>query len=150
MSNILSRIDEAVNLKPSHAASIRKRKMAEIAGGGSGSDEVIRKVVNKLRAGESQLKHIIEHGYTIEQVIWAIKHRKCVANLGSTYLEQTISGTIQDLIKDGVLSSHLINDYRKIFGLPPLDRENTRKREKSSNKQRRSTGFASKIARALK
>lgn len=81
---------------------------------------VIMKVVEKIREGDSQLKRIFERGYTIEQVIWAIKNHKCIANLGSTYLEQTISGTIQDLIKERRLQKGKLNDYRRIFGLPPM------------------------------
>ena len=81
---------------------------------------VIMKVVDKIKQGDSQLKRIFERGYTIEQVIWAIKNHKCIANLGSTYLEQTISGTIQDLIKERKLNKNKLNDYRRIFGLPPM------------------------------
>ncbi len=87
---------------------------------------VIMKVTEKLREGDSQLKHIFERGYTMDQVIWAIKNRKCIANLGSTYLEQTISGTIQDLIKDSRLARTHLNDYRRIFGLPPMQAVGTK------------------------
>ena len=83
---------------------------------------VVMKVLDRIKGGDSQLKRIFERGYTIEQVIWAIKNHKCIANLGSTYLEQTISGTIQDLIADrgNVFTKVHLNDYRRIFGLPPM------------------------------
>lgn len=86
---------------------------------------IVMKVVDKIKQGDSQLKRIFERGYTIEQVIWAIKNHKCIANLGSTYLEQTISGTLQDLIKERKLNKNKLNDYRRIFGLPPMQAVNS-------------------------
>lgn len=97
-----------------------KKGISPIPAVGINAKNVIMKVAEKLREGESQLKHIFERGYTMDQVIWAIKNHKCIANLGSTYLEQTISGTIQDLIADGRLSKVNLNDYRRVFGLPPM------------------------------
>lgn len=81
---------------------------------------VVMLVVEKIKSGDSQLKKVFERGYTIEQVIWAIKHHKCLADLGSTYLEQTIAGTIQDLIKERKLQKSKLNVYRQIFGLPTM------------------------------
>lgn len=80
----------------------------------------IKKVVDRIYRGDSQLKSILKEGYTIEQVISAIKTNKCISNLGTTYLEQTISGLIRDLIKDGELQPAHMNLYREIFGLRSL------------------------------
>lgn len=114
-SEIVRKIDEAL-MKPSKG----KKKH----GASPATQDIVRKVVNKLREGESQLKHLLEHGFTIYQVIWAIKNHKCISNLGSTYLEQTVAGTIRDLIKDGALRPHLVDQYRRIFGLPAVRRVN--------------------------
>lgn len=84
--------------------------------------EVILKVVKRIYKGDSQLKDVLKQGYSIYQIIAAIKNNKCIANLGKTYLEQTIAGTIRDLIKDGDFVVSEINTYRKVFGLPPLSR----------------------------
>jgi transcriptional regulator with PAS, ATPase and Fis domain len=113
--------------------------------------DVIRKVVNKVRGGESQLKHVLERGYNINHVIWAIKNRRCIANLGSTYLEQTISGTIQDLIKDGKLSGHMLNHYRQIFGLPPMSHKNDKsQRPKGSIPPKAAKSVLRKLNKALR
>ena len=80
----------------------------------------IKKVLDRIYRGDSQLKSILKEGYTIEQVIAAIKTNKCISNLGTTYLEQTISGIIRDLIKDNELQPAQMNLYREIFGLRSL------------------------------
>jgi len=102
--------------------------------------EVILKVVKRIYKGDSQLKQVLKQGYTIHQVIIAIKSNRCIANLGKTYLEQTIAGTIRDLIKDRDFVVSEINTYRKVFGLPPLSRSEIKNKvmsgihQKSHNK----------------
>jgi hypothetical protein len=83
-------------------------------------DTLKKRVVDRIEEGDSQLKLLLHKGYTIDQVIRAIHERKCLGNLGSTYLEQMIGNTLSDLVKDGNLPASGINTYRRVFGLPPL------------------------------
>ena len=131
---IVETIDEALGIKAKKKKSGPSVNTAEKG--------VIRKVVNKIREGDSQLKELIEHGYTIYQVIWAIKNKKCVGNLGSTYLEQTVAGCIRDLIKDGRLRAHLVDKYRAVFSLPP-------RKFTGAKKERPHAGGAPQITRGV-
>lgn len=111
---------------------------------------VIHKVVEKLKNGDSQLKHLLERGYTIYQVIGAIKNRKCIANLGSTYFEQTLAGCIRDLIRDKRLQPGLIDQYRIIFGLPVRKKRNAKShRPKADIGGDLPASAAQKLGRAL-
>ncbi len=139
---IIESIDEALGIK--------KGKKKKKGGPSFAEQDVIRKVVNKIREGESQLKHLLERGYNIYQVIWAIKNHKCIANLGSTYLEQTVAGCIRDLIKDGRLRPNLVDSYRRIFGLPSVSKKaSKRERPKATGMPRATRAMVGKLDKAL-
>lgn len=110
---------------------------------------VIRKVVNKLREGDSKLGRLLDLGYSMYAVIAAIKAQKCIANLGSTYLEQTVAGCIRDLCKDGTLRTHLIDKYRAIFGLPPVSHVDDDKQKPQARPTRLPGGVTARIDKAL-
>lgn len=110
---------------------------------------VIRKVVDKLRQGESKLGRLLDLGYSVYAVIAAIKAQKCIANLGSTYLEQTIAGCIRDLIKEGKLRSTLVDKYRAIFGLPPVSHVDDDKQKPKVKPEVMPSAMTTKINKAL-
>lgn len=142
MSRVVKSINEALGITPKKA----KKK-------GSGYTQiqrsVIRKVVDKLRQGESKLGRLLDLGYSIYAVIAAVKAQKCIANLGSTYLEQTIAGCIRDLIKDGQLRPTLVDKYRAIFGLPPVSHVDDDKQKPQVKPQVMPSAMTTKINKAL-
>lgn len=142
MSRVVKHINEALGLSPKRG----KRK-------GSGFTQiqrsVIRKVVDKLRQGESKLGRLLDLGYSMYAVIAAIKAQKCIANLGSTYLEQTIAGCIRDLIKEGSLRATLVDKYRSIFGLPPVSHVDDEKQKPKVQPQVMPSAMTTKINKAL-
>lgn len=76
------------------------------------------RVAREIMKGDSRLKKIMsKHNLPIEAVIEAIKQQKCLFDLGSTYLEQMVSGIVSDLV-----TPENLNQARKMFGLDPLNR----------------------------
>lgn len=81
------------------------------------------RVTREIMKGDSRLKKIIsKHNLPIDAVIEAIKQQKCLFDLGSTYLEQIVSGIVANLVVPDQL-----NQARKLFGLDPLSRSKLRK-----------------------
>lgn len=86
------------------------------------------RVTREIMKGNSRLKKIIaQHNLPIDAVIEAIKQEKCLYDLGSTYLEQIVSGIVSDLVAPDQL-----NQARRMFGLEPLNRTKLRKEKMKS------------------
>lgn len=86
---------------------------------------MFRKVSRRLNKGDSRLKKLLGGvGYTLHHVQAAIKNGSCLSNpdpsqksLGPTYLEQTISNILRDLVTGNELPITQLNDARRLFGL---------------------------------
>ena len=105
---------------------------------------VFRKVSRKLHKGDSRLKKLLQGaGYTLHHVQAAIKNGSCLANpkpgekaLGPTYLEQTISNLLRDLVTQNDLPITQLNDARKVFGLDVLSPKKLNKEKKRTSQSR--------------
>ncbi len=90
---------------------------------------VKRKVLKRIKKGDSRLKKLLKStDLTLDNVIYAIKKGECISNpasdakaLGPTYLEQTVSHVLRDLVKNRELPVRKLNDVRKYFGLVKLN-----------------------------
>lgn len=102
------------------------------------------RVALKIEKGGSRLKKLMRAtGYTLDTVRRAIKQGECLSDprsdakaLGPTYLEQTISGILHDMVKDKKLPMSRLNDARLYFGLARLGRKEMREVSRSAAKPR--------------
>lgn len=89
---------------------------------------VLRKVQRKIMDGESRLRELIRgSSFTLQHVQYAIQNGECLSSrkpgakaLGPTYLEQTVSNILRDLVTDNEIPIMQLNDARKVFGLDVL------------------------------
>jgi len=79
------------------------------------------KMKRRIEKGDSRLKGVL-HGeqYTLTHVQTAIKQSVCLRNLGPTYLEQTISNILRDMVQNNELPVTQLNDARIYFGLSKM------------------------------
>lgn len=71
--------------------------------------------------GDSRLKETLTGGdYTLDHVRLAIEKSVCLKNLGPTYLEQTISNILRDMVQDNELPMNQLNDARNFFHLDKM------------------------------
>jgi len=93
-----------------------------------------RKVRKRIMKGDSRLKKLLKStNYSIDNVIYAIKKGECMSNpasdakaLGPTYLEQTISNILRDMLQDREFPIMKLNSIRKYFGLVRLNHKELR------------------------
>lgn len=93
------------------------------------------KVKRRIEKGDSRLKQLLRGShFNLDHVRFAIKNGECMSNskpgekaLGPTYLEQTISNTLRDLVTDKELPLDQLNDARGYFGLSRLGRKRLKK-----------------------
>jgi hypothetical protein len=98
------------------------------------AERLKEKVARKIEKGGSRLKKLLRAtDYTLDSVRRAIKQGECMSDpasdakaLGPTYLEQTISGILRDLVQDKKLPLAKLNDAREYFGLVRLGRKGMR------------------------
>ena len=105
---------------------------------------LFRMVSRRLNKGDSRLKNLLRGaGYTLHHVQAAIKNGSCLSNpkpgekaLGPTYLEQTISNMLRDLVTDSELAITQLNDARKIFGLDVMSPKKLKKEKKRATQSK--------------
>tara|TARA_R100001244_G_scaffold25113_4_gene25631 strand:+ start:85623 stop:86030 length:408 start_codon:yes stop_codon:yes gene_type:complete len=108
---------------------------------------VFRKVSRRLNKGDSRLKKLLNGaGYTLHHVQAAIKNGECLAHpspeqksLGPTYLEQTVSNILRDLVTDNELPVIQLNDARRLFGLESYSPKKLNKEKKRTSNNRYGT-----------
>lgn len=82
-----------------------------------------KRLKKRLMSGDSKLKGVLEsHDLTLDHVRIAIEKDICLKNLGATYLEQTISNTLRDMVKDGEIPLGKLNDARNYFHLDKMSK----------------------------
>lgn len=94
--------------------------------------------------GDSRLKELLRGSViTLQHVQYAIKQGECLsANkpgmkaLGPTYLEQTVSNILRDLVTANDLPISQLNDARGIFGLEVLSQKLLRQEKKRATQSR--------------
>jgi hypothetical protein len=90
------------------------------------------RAVRAIFQGESQLKRVmVQQQLSMDHVITAIVNNKCLFNLGPTYLEQTLSGVLRDIVPVKSL-----NQARKIFGLEPLSSKELHRQQVRKTKRK--------------
>ena len=100
------------------------------------NQDIVLRVVNKIRSGGSTLKKHLETGeIKISDMVRAVKNKRCLRtadqDFGTTYIEQVIGTAIRDVIP----VDH-INHARSLFGLrrlPPS--ELVRKKQQEITRQ---------------
>ena len=105
---------------------------------------VVSKVHRKIMDGDSRLRELLRgSGFTLQHVQYAIENGECLSSnkpgskaLGPTYLEQTVSNILRDLVTGNELPIAQLNDARKVFGLDVLS-PRLLKREKKRARQNR-------------
>lgn len=76
------------------------------------------KMMRRITKGGSRLKEALTgEGYTLDHVRYAIDKSICFKNLGPTYLEQTISNILRDMVQDNEIKMTQMNDARAYFHL---------------------------------
>lgn len=78
--------------------------------------QVKQNVGEIIAQGDSQLAAVLSRGLSMDHVEWAIKNRKCVHDLGSTYLETIVGNAIRKIYQ-----GQIINMARAVFGMGPVD-----------------------------
>jgi len=86
------------------------------------------KVKRRIEKGDSRLKKLLRGShFTLDHVRFAIKKGECMSNprpgekaLGPTYLEQTVSNILRDMITNKEFPLEQLNDARSYFGLDRL------------------------------
>jgi len=79
------------------------------------------KLKKKISDGGSRLKDVIGDKYNLDHVKYAIEKRVCLSNLGPTYLEQTISNLLRDMVTSNELPLGQLNDARAFFHLEQMN-----------------------------
>lgn len=91
------------------------------------------RVMRAIFQGESQLKRVmVQQHLSMDHVITAVLNNKCLFNLGPTYLEQTLSGVLRD-----VVPVKSLNDARKVFGLEPLSTKELHRQQVKKTRKRK-------------
>lgn len=76
------------------------------------------KMMRRITKGGSRLKEALTgEGYNLDHVRLAIEKSICFKNLGPTYLEQTVSNLLRDMVQNGELKLAQMNDARNYFHL---------------------------------
>ena len=109
-------------------------------------DWVKSRVSKRIMRGESKLRNLLVNTeFNIDHIHHAILHGECLRNpepgsksLGPTYLEQTVSNVLRDLMKERQIPFGKFNDARSYFGLERLTPQKLKmtKRQRSKRKKR--------------
>ncbi len=103
-------------------------------------DWIKSRVSKRIMRGESKLRNLLVNTeFNIDHIHHAILHGECLRNpepgsksLGPTYLEQTVSNVLRDLMQEKQIPVGRFNDARAYFGLERL----TQKKLRMTKKQR--------------
>lgn len=79
--------------------------------------------------GDSKIKKILGK-YSMDHIRYAIDKEICLANLGSTYLEQTVSNVLRDMVQANIIPLSKLNDARNYFYLDEMTPEQLQKQTK--------------------
>jgi hypothetical protein len=95
------------------------------------------KLQRRISKGSSRLKEVL-HGdqYSLDHVRLAIDKSVCLKNLGPTYLEQTISNLLRDLVQSNELPMAQLNDARAYFHLNKMTPAELRQEKAKAQKAR--------------
>lgn len=94
-----------------------------------------QKMKNRIKKGSSKLKEVLNSDqYNLDHVRLAIQKSVCLKNLGPTYLEQTISNILRDMVHENELPVTQLNNARNYFHLDKMTQAELRQEKSKAQK----------------